>query len=385
MMAKMFYTLEEAQAALSLSEDQIKQLSRSGKLREFRDGSRLMFKADQIDALRADANSGSDSGMDELDLAPSDTGGPIGLADTGPGMVSPSDSDSDDIGSGNFDIDDEDDLAPEVVGPGASASMISLADTGGGSTGPGRSGASAAGMGLKSDTAMAIDASGIGMSSPGGDKSPGATGGGSGVTLLGADEATADPSEQTAINSAVSDQINLEGIGSGSGLLDLTRESDDTSLGAELLDEISPGGSVGGSMAGSIGSVGGSMGSMGGEFGSGIGGSLGDSGPVAVGDTGVAPAAVGPVVDRTAVVSTRAAVVEAADPMAPAFGAASLAAALCVLVAAIALAAAATGVSLRNTFLDGIRDTSIWYLFGGGVVLAVIFFVVGMFVGKARA
>ena len=30
-------------------------------------------------------------------------------------------------------------------------------------------------------------------------------------------------------------------IGSGSGLLDLTRESDDTSLGAELLDEIYPG------------------------------------------------------------------------------------------------------------------------------------------------
>jgi hypothetical protein len=36
--------------------------------------------------------------------------------------------------------------------------------------------------------------------------------------------------------------VNLEGTGSGSGLLDLTRESDDTSLGAELLDEITPGG-----------------------------------------------------------------------------------------------------------------------------------------------
>ena len=45
---------------------------------------------------------------------------------------------------------------------------------------------------------------------------------------------------QTSIGSGIQDQINLEGVGSGSGLLDLTRESDDTSLGAELLDEISP-------------------------------------------------------------------------------------------------------------------------------------------------
>ena len=37
------------------------------------------------------------------------------------------------------------------------------------------------------------------------------------------------------------DQVSLEGTGSGSGLLDLTREADDTSLGAELLDEIYPG------------------------------------------------------------------------------------------------------------------------------------------------
>lgn len=37
---------------------------------------------------------------------------------------------------------------------------------------------------------------------------------------------------------AVEDELSLEAIGSGSGLLDLTRESDDTSLGAELLEEV---------------------------------------------------------------------------------------------------------------------------------------------------
>ena len=46
MMAKMFYTLDETKAALGRNEEEIKQLSREGRLREFRDGPRLMFKAD---------------------------------------------------------------------------------------------------------------------------------------------------------------------------------------------------------------------------------------------------------------------------------------------------------------------------------------------------
>jgi hypothetical protein len=48
------------------------------------------------------------------------------------------------------------------------------------------------------------------------------------------------------VMSGSSSGTGLEGVGSGgSGLLDLTRESDDTSLGAELLDEIYPGGEEG--------------------------------------------------------------------------------------------------------------------------------------------
>ncbi len=55
-------------------------------------------------------------------------------------------------------------------------------------------------------------------------------------------EIDADPMAATQITDApIDDQVALEGSGSGSGLLDLTRESDDTSLGAELLDEIYPG------------------------------------------------------------------------------------------------------------------------------------------------
>lgn len=55
-------------------------------------------------------------------------------------------------------------------------------------------------------------------------------------------EIDADPMAKTQItDAATTDQVALEGTGSGSGLLDLTREADDTSLGAELLDDIYPG------------------------------------------------------------------------------------------------------------------------------------------------
>ena len=48
----------------------------------------------------------------------------------------------------------------------------------------------------------------------------------------------ADPMAKTQIAPSLEEQMSMEGVGSGSGLLDLTRESDDTSLGAEVLDHI---------------------------------------------------------------------------------------------------------------------------------------------------
>lgn len=51
------------------------------------------------------------------------------------------------------------------------------------------------------------------------------------------DVETADPLAKTQITMRMEDQVSADGSGSGSGLLDLTRESDDTSLG-EVLDKI---------------------------------------------------------------------------------------------------------------------------------------------------
>ena len=78
MMAKMFYTLDEAKSALGRNEEEIKQLAREGRLREFRDGPRLMFKADQVEQLKNELA----SGLDQVNLQ-ADSGAPIGLIDTG--------------------------------------------------------------------------------------------------------------------------------------------------------------------------------------------------------------------------------------------------------------------------------------------------------------
>jgi len=177
-MAKMFYTTEEASQKLGVSGDQLKQLVSESKLREFRDGARVMFKVDQVDKLVNDKKGGTSSGTR------AGTGGPIGLADSGIGLA-PGDSHASDV--------------------------ISLSDTGATSL-------------SKDDTVVTGSVPGQKVFKPGEVRTP------------------ADTGAQTQIQSAIDDQLSLEGVGSGSGLLDLTRESDDTSLGAELLDEIYPGG-----------------------------------------------------------------------------------------------------------------------------------------------
>jgi hypothetical protein len=224
-MAKMFYTLDETKAALGSSEEQIKQLTREGKLREFRDGPRLMFKSDQVDALKSQIG-----GSMEIN----DSGAPIGLADTGGG-------------SGTALT-----MADSEHGSGISSGLAGISGSGLGSGLTGAGGAGSGMMNLKEDTALAAD---LGLSGTvGGIPSPGRSGTGSGtsaggsvgsrqgINVFGDDtHMAADPMAQTAMPGAGSvGDLNLEGIGSGSGLLDLTRESDETSLGAELLDEISP-------------------------------------------------------------------------------------------------------------------------------------------------
>lgn len=60
-----------------------------------------------------------------------------------------------------------------------------------------------------------------------------------GISIFDADSTEeADPSAVTQITESAHSELSLETVGSGSGLLDLTREADDTSLGQDLLEDI---------------------------------------------------------------------------------------------------------------------------------------------------
>lgn len=179
-MAKMFYTLDEVCDKLGKSEDEVKEMARSGQIQEFRDRDKLMFKVDQIDLL---VGGDEDSGEVHLDLEDTSSGSGLNLRD----------DDSNIGGSAIGLVDSREGTSMDS----RESTGVSVFDTG---------------HGAKSD----FD-SGLNMGSGGFDE--GAVG-------------------DTQLGESVDDDLSLEAVGSGSGLLDLTRESDDTSLGAELLEEV---------------------------------------------------------------------------------------------------------------------------------------------------
>jgi hypothetical protein len=332
-MAKMFYTMDETRAALGKTEEEIKQLARDGKLREFRDGPRLMFKADQVEAVKGEV--GGVVG-DQIGLGSGDTHTPLGLMDskTGSGSGAAMKVDS----AAGQPAPNEDTGAGMDVGLSGSLS----GSIGGGSLAGGSLG-------------------GPGASAEGGTANRGT--GKPGVNVFGDDtNEPIDPMAQTHITTP-KDQISLEGVGSGSGLLDLTRETDDTSLGAALLDEISPGGTKGkGSEAGSQ-----------------------SSGSTA-GMTSISPMEIHES-SQVESVGTVPMVVEAPDSVAPAFGLASLAAAVVVIVAAFVLinAMVAGDTPLIDTRVDFFKKENAHLIFLGiAAVLVIIGFAVGAVAGRNR-
>ena len=311
-----------------------------------------MFKADQVEAIKNELGlGGGDSGGSDIGIT--DTGAPIGLVDSrGASGTGISLSDTD---------------------PGlrsGSASGIPLSATGSG-TGTGIGSGIGSGMVLKDDTALAADVglSGSmgGVPSPGRPGSSGLTGtaaGRSGISIFGSEEnEPADPSAQTNIASNVPDQVSLESVGSGSGLLDLTRESDDTSLGAELLDEIAPTGSKAGSRGGSLAGA------------SRAGSRIAEG--TRVGGTAVAePAITGSVRGGGGVAGPI--MYEQADPMAPAFAGACLGASVFAIFGGLVLVSAMLGAKIPLVAsIEANKSLSLWPLFGIGVGVSLLFFVVG--------
>lgn len=302
-MAGMFYSLKEAAKKLGRTEDQVKQLAKDGKLREFRDGSNLLFKIDEINSLVAE---GIDLDAGDLELEELPAAEPAeALEDTAAGALG--ESVEEDI----FKLDDET-PALEATGEGdEDADLDILAGLGleepqAAETEPQAEIESEAGAEPADEETLGIEAQEPQVAEPTAaeedfllaeetaqpageeqeeplvaDEADGSSeeislapesgilsGGsditdmdtaltGEGVNVLGETDTdynvtedsmaeTAGPAASTGTSAGtgaeasleeIEDDVSLDSFGSGSGLLDLSLQADDTSLGG-ILDEI---------------------------------------------------------------------------------------------------------------------------------------------------
>jgi len=286
-MAGMFYSLKETADRLGKTEDEVRQLARGGKLREFRDGSHTLFKVDEVNALVAE-------GIDiDLDAEPAIPAEPAEVLEAEP-ATTPEGASEDDVlnlleeeptatePAAEAEASSEMELAAEpeaeassemelVAEPEAEASseLDLAAESGAEATSeedelffleedekPAESGAETA---AETDEEIALAAeSGAPAESDITNMDTALTG--EGIPVLGETdteyEVTEDSMAETVGPAAsagatgtgtgsdaeasleeVEDELNLDSFGSGSGLLDLSLQADDTSLGG-ILDEI---------------------------------------------------------------------------------------------------------------------------------------------------
>jgi hypothetical protein len=267
-MAKLFYTLEEAAAKLGKSPEQVNALVEQGKLREFRDhDDKLMFKVDEVELLT------EGSGVDlELDLPPaSDDSFELDLADSGAGsppaqrpsdspvglssLSSVGDSGGLDLGDQPLELDLDGEASKSAAPPAADEFTLELDLDGDGAPAPAAGGMSASMSAIVSssggtdDLTLELDLESSAAPAP--DKDPlnldlddslgGAASEPAGateeLTLDGSAGGAMDSRMDSAAGSSISDRVSLEGEGSGSGLLDLTSDSESSSIGAALMDE----------------------------------------------------------------------------------------------------------------------------------------------------
>jgi hypothetical protein len=221
MTKKMYYTEAEAAELLGCSIDGLADHVDGGKIRMFKDGMQNVYTAKEVDVLATElgltaADDAADTFAPEIALA--DDSDPFAeLADDGADesiSLAPSAPISLD-GSDTAELDiieltpDDDEISLDPATPGLDGSSINLADL---TDAP-------ASEPAKDDTVLSAD----------------------GVSIF--DQADfevegADPMAKTQMTPSLEDQISMDSVGGGSGLLDLTRESDDTSLGAEILEHI---------------------------------------------------------------------------------------------------------------------------------------------------
>lgn len=279
MAANGYMSLEEVCDALGKSADQVKDLVSAGKLREIRDAGKVFFKKSEVEQIAAmegssvvdldyagaspevislDDNESFASALSNL----ADSSATLGALDESPEADGlPSIEPGERSGSSITFADDSsltgaalnvDDIPEELPAakPGApkadwSSEIDLLPDDNEGSSAtlsavPDKASdfEDVPDLGLSGSSIISLEPSDSKIvDSP--VAKEGTKAAKPGISVFDEDEIgiPSDPMGETQISSGVDD---FDAVGSGSGLLDLTQESDDTSLGAELLDVISP-------------------------------------------------------------------------------------------------------------------------------------------------
>ena len=405
-MAKLFYTLEEAAAKLGKSPDQVNALVEEGKLREFRDhDDKLMFKVDEVELLtegsgvelELDLPPASDDSF-ELDLADSAAGSPpaqrpsdspVGLSS----LSSVGDSGGLDLGDQPLELDLDGGASKAAANPAADEFTLELDLDGDSAPAPAAGGMSASMSAIVSssggtdDLTLELDLESSAAPVP--SKGKGSVNldlddslGGAAMEPAGAtEELTLDGSAGDAMDSrmdssagsSISDRVSLEGEGSGSGLLDLTSDSESSSIGAALMDEAfssDEGAELPANASGIFG------GEEGGESGAGVGAVTG-----AAAGAAVAAAAAGRGMRAPIFTSAPSSVPEAYSGPWSGLGVGLM------VPSALALGAAVTVVAMR--LIGAPADiaqmyASDWMMWTGGLAGAVLVCgAIGFFVGKA--
>lgn len=262
-MAGMFYSLEEAIEKLGKTEEEIKQIVADGKLREFRDGPSLLFKVEEVEALISDVGNAEVAEVEEplglkalepeapeaeaVELEPLEDDSPEPAASELQDLEPEAPADNlAEAELSDFDLPAAEDTAAGIPDLEALESEIAEAGTPEPEApGPSESAADTDEILLAGETGVPE------VSSDLTDADTAITD--LGTNVLGETDADYDITDDTMAETAIpmgtastgsevpleeiEEDLNLDSFGSGSGLLDLSLQADDTSLGG-ILDEI---------------------------------------------------------------------------------------------------------------------------------------------------
>ena len=226
-MAGMFYSLQEAAEKLNKTEEELKQIVKEGKLREFRDGPNLLFKVEEVEALMSDTGVMPSEQVPEPEALEPEALEPEAAALETPEAEAPEPEalsfEAPSPETPESEAPALEDLEEEPLVPleqAADSSEILLEPETGAPVAPSEL--------TDADTALT----------------------GEGISVLGETDSdyqvTDDTLAETAVPTGTAPEVpleeiegdvNLDSFGSGSGLLDLSLQADDTSLGG-ILDEI---------------------------------------------------------------------------------------------------------------------------------------------------